>query len=434
MEHEGSRTVNALSEIRDRLLRSAARAWARSLDDWALDSTVSGESPHVHSRGPVGHRVLLLGSGIAVGWGVQTPGLALSGALARGLTSLTGVGTDVDVNSSPRMSAAEVTLALADHPLERFDLIVLSLGVPEAMCLMAPSTWRHELTSLLRNTVAMAHPNTVIALLGVADIRSIPHHDSVLADRAHRRGKAFDLISREVVEQMDRVRFVPTDGVVLARGGPPSGVYAAWGASIAAELADELTLVGAAQPPLPTPETAEEYRVLAERAEARRQAAVDALTPVVTDRMTRLVKLTRSAFGTDVALLTVIDGDTQHHRIRVGLDDESYPRSAAFCSQTIFGRGELVVGDATVDPRFAGSPLVSGAPFVRFYAGFPIESPSGERIGALCVIHPEPREVEDFDARLLRELALAVQAEIWAVSTADGAASDRANSPTPTIS
>jgi GAF domain-containing protein len=55
---------------------------------------------------------------------------------------------------------------------------------------------------------------------------------------------------------------------------------------------------------------------------------------------------------------------------------------------------------------------VQGDPLIRFYAGFPIESPSGERIGSLCVFDPKPRSLAEVDQVLLRELALLVQREL----------------------
>lgn len=53
-----------------------------------------------------------------------------------------------------------------------------------------------------------------------------------------------------------------------------------------------------------------------------------------------------------------------------------------------------------------------GEPHVRFYAGYPIEAPSGEPIGALCVMDSHPRAVDTFDHALLRRLALMLQAKL----------------------
>jgi GAF domain-containing protein len=73
-----------------------------------------------------------------------------------------------------------------------------------------------------------------------------------------------------------------------------------------------------------------------------------------------------------------------------------------------------VVPDTEADDRFAAGPLLNGDHSMRFYAGFPIESPSGERVGALCVLDSQPRRrADDIDRDLLRELALMVQREMW---------------------
>ena len=71
-----------------------------------------------------------------------------------------------------------------------------------------------------------------------------------------------------------------------------------------------------------------------------------------------------------------------------------------------------MVGDARADERFRDYPVVTGEPFVRFYAGFPVESPSGHRIGALCVFDSKPRDPDTVNAVLLRQLALLVQKEL----------------------
>lgn len=82
------------------------------------------------------------------------------------------------------------------------------------------------------------------------------------------------------------------------------------------------------------------------------------------------------------------------------------------CAEGWIARGRLWYPTPSPIPGLSIThPLVVGAPHTRFYAGFPIESPSGERIGVLCVFDPEPR-VDEVDTVLLRELALMVQAEL----------------------
>jgi GAF domain-containing protein len=110
-----------------------------------------------------------------------------------------------------------------------------------------------------------------------------------------------------------------------------------------------------------------------------------------------------------MAVLTVLDHDKQLIRTSTRTPITELPRAGSFCDTTIRLRGGMVVPDALDDERFRDYPLVAGDPAFRYYAGFPIESPSGERIGALCVFDPEPREADEADLTRLRDLALMVQ-------------------------
>ncbi len=69
----------------------------------------------------------------------------------------------------------------------------------------------------------------------------------------------------------------------------------------------------------------------------------------------------------------------------------------------------LVIPDARADERFADNPLVTGRPFVRFYAGAPIVTPSGHRLGSVCIIDIELRApFTDREQRSLQGLAKVV--------------------------
>ncbi len=146
--------------------------------------------------------------------------------------------------------------------------------------------------------------------------------------------------------------------------------------------------------------------------ENARLAALIALDIIGTERTAEFdvfPTLARSLFSTPIAAISLIDEDRQWFKASVGLDVSETPRDTSFCAHAILSPTEvLCVPDATKDPRFADNPLVTGEFGLRFYAGVPIDGPSGHPLGALCVIDRKPREVSKEVLEQLQHLAVGV--------------------------
>ena len=99
-----------------------------------------------------------------------------------------------------------------------------------------------------------------------------------------------------------------------------------------------------------------------------------------------LATIAADLYKTPIALVTLVTEFDQVIHGRTGLQLDSTPRAVSFCSHVIAGDGPMIVHDATTDPRFAENPLVTGEPHIRFYAGAPIVTRAGVRLGALCII------------------------------------------------
>ena len=143
--------------------------------------------------------------------------------------------------------------------------------------------------------------------------------------------------------------------------------------------------------------------------EFARQRAVDRYRIVDTlpeQAYDDIVQLASTLCDTPMALVTLIDRDRQWFKSRLGLDDEQTERKIAMCDHAIREPDRLMeVRDASVDPRFADFPHVTGAPHVRFYAGMPMVTPGGAAIGTVCVIDNKPRQLEDKQRDALAALA-----------------------------
>jgi len=117
--------------------------------------------------------------------------------------------------------------------------------------------------------------------------------------------------------------------------------------------------------------------------------------------------------GTPIALVSLIDGERQWFKARVGLDATETPREQAFCQHALHVSGEVYeVADATRDPLFADNPLVTGDPHIRFYAGAPLLTPEGQPLGTLCVLDTLPRRLSEDQRTALALLARQVMGHL----------------------
>jgi uncharacterized protein YndB with AHSA1/START domain/GAF domain-containing protein len=124
-----------------------------------------------------------------------------------------------------------------------------------------------------------------------------------------------------------------------------------------------------------------------------------------------LVELAQRVCGTPAAAISFIDSDRQWLKAARGIE-QGVAREHAFCNHTIQGAGTLVVADATADPRFADNPYVAGYPGVRFYAGAPLVTSEGARVGAICVLDRQPRALDNGQLVMLEMLARQVSTQL----------------------
>jgi PAS domain S-box-containing protein len=149
--------------------------------------------------------------------------------------------------------------------------------------------------------------------------------------------------------------------------------------------------------------------------EAQRLSTLYALNLLDTPPEARFDAITRAAaslFGTETALISLVDANRQWFKSRHNLSVAETPRDVSFCGHAILERDVLVVEDALRDERFHDNPLVTSAPHVRFYAGAPVEAPNGSRLGTLCLLDRAPRSFGAPQRKLLEDLASWVEAEV----------------------
>ena len=130
------------------------------------------------------------------------------------------------------------------------------------------------------------------------------------------------------------------------------------------------------------------------------------------ERFDRITRTAQSLFSVPIALISLIDHDRQWFKSRQGLAAEQTPRNISFCGHAILGKTAFIIENADADPRFIDNPLVTAAPFVKFYAGMPLRGPKGNKIGTLCIIDNVARKMNGAAIAALTDLAKWAEAEL----------------------
>jgi len=384
--------------------RALVRAWLSSKESELEATPRPANSADQRLPGPNPMDILVVGGGAAAGWGVSTHELGFTGALARRLRGATQRGVHV-------RTAIDVGVSIADAPdlvrasRGRFDeLRVVVLGVTETFRMVEPAAWRDDIERVLDALEPSAeHP---AVLVGIQPISSIPVYHGGLSHWLDRHAAA---LNRQTAAAAARphVAFAPLPApprVSISRYRGPAD-YDFWATRVVDAAEGMLHAPRERTAPASYDPATEQRRAQ----ELARLGIVDERANLAVDS---LVRFTRAVFDMGGADLVLLGPDRAWSVSSVSLNGPDRPdhdRDRSFTSYAIESRGACIVPDAHEDPRFQTHDGVVGEPGIRFFAGYPVEGPTGERIGVLAMYDTVPREFDEASQELLHALARQVE-------------------------
>jgi PAS domain S-box-containing protein len=117
-----------------------------------------------------------------------------------------------------------------------------------------------------------------------------------------------------------------------------------------------------------------------------------------------LVILAAKICKAPVAFISMVNEHSVCLISKSGIEESIFQREVTFCNYTILGDTPLIIEDASKDERVSNLESVRENNII-FYAGFPIVTPDGFPIGAMCVVDTCPRKLDEEQRQLLDALA-----------------------------
>lgn len=384
------------------LVRPFARAWVTNSSESWRALPVPTDAPLAHAAGSDADRVLLIGNGAAVSYGVLSHDLGLAGHLARRLSALTGRGTTVDVRAAPDLAPADASALFSSPEIARFDAIVTTLGGIEAVLFGSADDWRWNVRHLIE-TLTHSAPSCRIHFVGIPQSSLVVRMPPVYGYLVEAHTRRLNAITAEVCAEYPLAEFIPFEPIrarILDQIG--RDVYLRWAIQLASPVAEGLNR-RVARGAIPADELA--------RLRALRDMNI--LDTPRDEELDQIVATVRDLFGAAGAGVNLIDAERQWVMSSAGRTQGNICRGDSVCTTTITTGDVFVVEDTHRHQVYKHKDWAHGDDAVRFYAGHPIEAPDGHRIGALCVVDDKPRSFGSTDRALLRDLAVRVQSLLW---------------------
>ncbi len=99
-----------------------------------------------------------------------------------------------------------------------------------------------------------------------------------------------------------------------------------------------------------------------------------------------IVFLATRMCDTPMALVSLVASGRQWFKAKLGFACSETPLEQSVCAHALRQNATLIIPDLRIDPRTRDNALVTGEPFIRFYAGALLQAEGEPPVGTLCVL------------------------------------------------
>ena len=126
-----------------------------------------------------------------------------------------------------------------------------------------------------------------------------------------------------------------------------------------------------------------------------------------------VARLATQIFKVPISLVSLVDSEQVYFKANVGMGKvRTMDRGLSVCSLAVMQEGVTVFENAKEEPCLLANPNVAGEFGLNFYAGAPITTFDGFRIGTLCIIDKTSRVFDENSRKIMESLAKIVMDEI----------------------
>jgi hypothetical protein len=226
--------------LRTALITPVVERWLlTSKTSWRTLPVPSGP-PLAYLEGPDPDRILLFGSGIAMGYGMKTHDLALAGQIARQVSDITRRGVQVDVVTGENLTIDTALENLSVKRLRELDVVIATPGTLDKLLLMPLSTWRGMVGFLLDHFSANAPASLRVVFVAVPEVSKVVRMPRLLGWVADHSARRLNRVLEASCAGRPNVQFIPFRPTERTGREGTGRTYAHWASLIAPTVAKAL--------------------------------------------------------------------------------------------------------------------------------------------------------------------------------------------------
>lgn len=222
------------------LVTPFAKRWLKTSSQSWRTLPVPAGPPVAHVDGPDPDRILLFGSGIAMGYGMTSHDLALPGQIARQVSDLTLRGVQVDLVAGEQLTIDDALKNLTVSRLRELDVVIVTPGTLEKLLLMPVPAWRARVEYLLDHFAANGPASLRVLFVGVPEMSRVVRMPRLLGHLADSSARALNRSLEAACAARSSVGFVPFRPTELSGRAGTGRTYERWAALIAPSVAAAL--------------------------------------------------------------------------------------------------------------------------------------------------------------------------------------------------
>jgi GDSL-like Lipase/Acylhydrolase family len=217
------------------------RLWHLGLSDSWSNAPWAQDPPYGYLPGPSPVRILLLGGGAVAGFGVLTHQIGLLGHLSRQLATVTGRGVETEACAGAGMTLHKLVGRVQNLPAVRSGVVLVMVGVDDALRLTAPHLWKRDLQTLLDVLHSDAAEDVQVFLVAIPPLNHLQSLAPLPRFIAHWQSSLLNEATNLVCRDRDHVTQIPFpsheyEGALIALTGGSESYYR-WSTQLAPPLA-----------------------------------------------------------------------------------------------------------------------------------------------------------------------------------------------------